>query len=142
MKSILRTLCAIGMFLGAGWSFAQTANTNLRVDVPFAFHVDRALLPAGHYSIRSFGAADGKTLLIQSSDNQWVATVRTHGVQASTAPQLCKLRFLNFGDQNFLWEIWVPGRASGYQLEKGSQVIELESANRAKALDLIARGQR
>jgi|ERR1051326_1198442 hypothetical protein len=141
MKLLASSLFLIGPFLFTALSFAQSVNigVNLSANIPFSFTVERTLLPPGHYTVRSLGAADGKTLLIQSSDHRWIKSVRTHGVYSSAGPDLCKLRFLAYGDKHFLWEVWMPGQQAGNQLSKTAAAIELESeAHRPKAVEVVA----
>jgi len=141
MKFAASSLFLIGPFLLTALSFAQSSNiaVNLSANIPFSFTVERTLLPPGHYTVRSFGTADGKTLLIQSSDHRWIKSVRTHGVHSSAQPELCKLRFLAYGEKHFLWEVWMPGRQAGNQLSKTADAIELEgAAHRAKTVEVAA----
>lgn len=140
MKSLVVFLGAICLIFNAGLSFAQSAGTgvHLSADIPFAFVVEHTTLPAGHYTVRSFGASDGKTLQIQSSDQRWTATVRTHGVYAPRTPQHANLRFLALGEKHFLWEIWMPGNQLGNQMAKNPEALEMESSHRRATVEVAA----
>ena len=127
------------LLLTAGLSFGQSVNgVNLSADIPFSFTVERAILPPGHYTVRSLGAADNKTLLIESSDKHWMKSVRTHGVYALSGPLACRLRFTSYGEKHFLSEVWMPGSQSGYQLSKTPEAKEMERARRADTVVIQA----
>jgi hypothetical protein len=80
--------------------------TRLHVNVPFAFHVDRAMLPAGQYvfemkSVSPYAAAATSVLIRNREGNivHWISTIagaRTNGTG------LDRLLFNRYGDQYFL----------------------------------------
>lgn len=126
-KSGVRLAIALCLLLVPWFSYPQSVSAALHIeaDVPFDFVVGETIFPPGHYTIRSFGASDGKTLSIQGSDARWKTIVRVHSVQASKVPEQCTLRFLSYSGRYFLSELWLPGDALGEQLPTKSKAVRM-----------------
>lgn len=140
-ERLLRLICSLGVLLAAALSYSQTVHTDLNIeaDIPFNFVVGQQTMPAAHYTIRSFGASDGQTLLVRSADGQSKAILRAHGVQAVEVPEKCKLIFLVAGGHHFLHEMWLPGNQRGHQLPQNPEFVELAKRTRADEIMVAAR---
>ncbi len=97
------------MFLLAGGSMiiaaGQDREVGIRANVPFAFHVGDALVPAGTYRVAHFNARD--LLVIRSSEGSTIQLVPSmpSGKDARSA----KLVFHRYGETYFLWQVCIPG---------------------------------
>jgi len=127
-RQVLTLVGVLSLLLAAGSAFAQTIK--VRADVPFKFIINKETLPAGQYTIESFGSLDGRTLSIRSADMNAKAMVRANSVQSRQAAEETKLVFLHYGDLYFLSQIWVAGRVSGHQLPKSARETELARDSR------------
>lgn len=89
------------------------APEKITVDLPFDFTVANHTLPAGNYTIKPLSPS---RLLIRSEDGHKAVIASAYAVQARQAPADAKLVFLRYGDQHFLYQMFVPGTDSGRQL--------------------------
>ncbi len=116
-------LVALLAAMMVGNSVAQTIR--MKADIPFEFVVNGSTLPAGAYSIQSFGAADGKTLLVGNSENHRTAIVNVIGVESGKPAGATKLMFRRYGNHYFLAQVWIAGNDRGQQLPKSHREVEL-----------------
>jgi hypothetical protein len=119
---------------------AVAQSIRMKADVPFEFIVNGSTLPPGQYTIQSFGAADGKTLLVRNSDKNENATVNAIGVDSKTTSKNTKLVFHRYGDRYFLTQVWIAGMESGRELPKSHRESELarDYSNAFQEVDVIA----
>jgi len=101
------------MFVGlaaltATGAFAQSGAV-LKADIPFAFHVGSAILPAGHYEVRSAVGPDLMT--IQCMDCKGAALVPVREVVADTKSSSGGLTFHLRGNAYFLSKVWAAGNS-------------------------------
>jgi hypothetical protein len=122
-KQTLTLIVALSLLISTGSAFAQ--DIRVTSNVPFPFVVDKATLPAGHYSIQSIGLPGGKTLLLRGDQANAQYIVNTHGVEAAKSAQQTKLVFKRYGARYFLSEIWVAGNGSGHQLRTSPREKEM-----------------
>ena len=101
-------LAVAGGFLLAAPAFAQNS-VNVRVKVPFAFHVGGQVLPAGEYDMKA--AAGSSLVTIQNNDCKSTSMVlsKTEGTIAATDD--LQLTFRVYGAARYLDGIWAPGKA-------------------------------
>ena len=121
-----------------GDSLAQTIR--MKADVPFEFIVNGSTLPSGRYTIQSFGAVDGKTLLVRNSEMNQNAMVNAIGVESRKTAKETKLVFHRYGDRYFLAQVWIAGNDSGHQLPKSHREAELakDYSNTFQEVDVVA----
>lgn len=110
MKKFLVMTMAV---LGLSSAFAQQRET-FRADVPFAFRVADAVLPAGEYTI-SQNTLNG-VVYLRSVDGKPAAGAITHGVAPNVAGKASKLVFNKYGDTYFLSEVWASTVYTGWKL--------------------------
>ena len=97
---------------------AQNAG-QMTVNIPFDFSVSGKTLPAGEYYVRR--NIEGPRVVLQISarnKTQSVYLPQTHPLQSSDIQSVSKLLFNRYGDQYFLSQIWISGRAVGDELIK------------------------
>lgn len=121
-----------------GDSVAQTLR--MKANVPFEFIVNGSTLPAGEYIIQSFGAVDGKTLLVGNADLHQSAIVNAIGVESSKPAGKNKLVFHRYGNRYFLVEVWTAGNDYGRQLPKSHREAEMakDYQNTFQEVDVVA----
>jgi hypothetical protein len=130
-------LVVVLALLMVGDGVAQTIR--VKADVPFEFIVNGATLPPGHYSIQSFGAADGKTLLLRNADMEGNAMVNAISVESRDATQT-KLVFHRYGNRYFLAQVWAAGSDYGHEFPKSHRESELakDYSNTFQEVDVVA----
>jgi hypothetical protein len=140
MKRHFTRIAALTLFVttfAVGSARAQNP-ANLRVTVPFDFLVGAEKLPAGDYVVR---AQDSRTAMkIQSLDENGAAYFLIHPVQGRSIQNGSRLVFHKYGDQYFLSQVWIAGRANGEELNRTNSERNLrkEIARRAGQPETVA----
>ena len=118
MISILMVISALTVHAQAGSSFV--------VKVPFDFTLSGKTLPAGQYtvSLSTQGSSDG--LMIRNQERG--AYVQTKPVQTRDRQEETQVIFRRYGDQYFLFQIWISGRSTGREVFKSTREQKLERA--------------
>lgn len=121
-----------------GESLAQTIR--MKADVPFEFIVNGSTLPAGEYTIQSFGAVDGKTLLVGNAGTHQNATVNAIGVESRKPAGKTKLVFHRYGNRYFLAQVWIAGNDRGHELPRSHREAEMakDYENTFQEVDVVA----
>jgi len=115
-------------------SFAQGQSlaVRIRANIPFDFSVADKKLPSGKYSIgRARANSDDTVLSIADADGQPKANRISIPVQAGHAKDNVTLVFHRYGDQYFLFQIWLAGETTGRQFLKSGSEREIERKNSA-----------
>lgn len=120
---IVRVLVLCMVLLGTA-AFAA-AQSNLRVEVPFAFQVGNRVLPAGTYSVtRIF---DGDPSLLALTGVHTKARVNVYGSPTHDRPG-ASLSFLRYGETYFLTAISSPsGKLSVATSGKQRQMASVQN---------------
>ena len=128
--TILSLMVMSMMFIATG-AYAQSF---AKADVPFAFNVGAAQLPAGTYEIKTL-SQDGNQIAIQNSKTHAsaVSLARRDGSRNTES----KLVFDRIGNQYFLSEVWkdagvgmiVPTSKHEQELKKELQLARDASSN-------------
>jgi hypothetical protein len=98
--------------------------SQIRVQIPFAFHVGESLLSAGEYTVET-GAA---LLRLRSVDSKTSLTIICNSVQSLTAPSQDNLVFSKYGDEFFLFQVWKADISRGQEFRRSRREIELASS--------------
>lgn len=138
MKLHASVVLVVLALMMAGESLAQTIR--MKADVPFEFIVNGSTLPPGQYTVQSFGAMDGKTLLVRNAEMNQNATVNAIGLESKTTAKATKLVFHRYGDRYFLAQVWIAGNERGHALPKSHREAELakDYSNTFQEVDVIA----
>ena len=92
-------------------AFGQTAANERRVNVPFKFSAGDTVLPAGLYEITYDSGRPWVVNVRNSNDNKTVAVrIITLLARDSSSKEKIRLVFDTAGEQQFLSEVWLPGR--------------------------------
>lgn len=116
-------------------AIGQTSPGDVVVDVPFAFSVAGANLPAGHYIIAQ--QIDMIKIFNHHSQAVYVPTHSTLRTKADGS----KLVFHHYGDTYFLSEVWVTGNTSGKQLFPSRSERELKARQAEMELAVVRPAQ-
>jgi hypothetical protein len=121
MKKAAYTMIALMVLVGsmAVAARAQTSGrTQVRVSIPFQFHVRNATLPAGDYLIQQLNAgSDAATLLISRKDGAANVIINMMAASGSAQP-MTRVSFRRYGNQYYFAEVWVDGEKAGLQAAK------------------------
>ena len=118
----------LSLVLGVAVVSAQNSHT-LVGDIPFDFHVGKALLPAGEYTVKSTIPVSG-AICIQSTDGSKSAMVQTFALAPSKGDGAAKLVFNRYGSTYFLSQVWNPSESIVLGLSKSK--VEIEVARKAR----------
>lgn len=108
--------------LAVALASAQSGSPAMSLEIPFAFEMSGAVLPAGQYEVTF---SDQRTwIVVREIDSKTVAAAITFGVLSDDMSEAnVKLVFNKYGDRSFLTQIWHPLVVR--QLPKSKQEREL-----------------
>jgi hypothetical protein len=112
--------CTLGAVAVASASQGFAQGTEMRVNVPFAFHNGSQRLPAGMYSVKI--QSEHVILLRGYSKSGIVMTNPEMGKPSEKG----KLVFQRYGDQYFLREVWAANSETGQKCPKSKLEREVE----------------
>lgn len=133
MKTLRPIIVALGLLLAV--SAAKAQDLVLSANIPFDFVVGNRVLPAGEYRLDTVFQDSG---VIALRDQDQPSTTMTGTIPRSLAApcKTTKLVFHRMGNEYFLYQIWVEGRATGRELPKSR--IEVQMAkNQTRADEII-----
>lgn len=135
-KNLILALAVVSVAVASMLTLGAMDSYLLKVNVPFAFQVDKASLPAGQYlvEIRRAGNASalGTALIIRTPDGEaqhMLATRPAHNARYDAA-----LTFHKYSNTYFLASVESDG--SGCQLNKSR--AEKEIATKARAPEAVS----
>ena len=121
MKKTAYTMIALLVLVGAMAvaARAQTAGrAQMRVSIPFQFHVGDTTLPAGDFLVQPLNpTSDGATLQISRKDGSANTIINMIGASGDTQ-SMTKLVFRRYGNQHYFAEVWIDGEKDGLQAPK------------------------
>jgi len=123
------SLVVLSVLISSTGAFAQSY---AKADVPFAFTVGSAQLPAGTYEIKTVGASNS-SIVIQNSETS-AAAMSTAGREQPRNVS-AKLVFHHVGNTYFLAEVWRSSSAEGMIVPTSNQEKELTKELRAANWD-------
>ena len=105
------------------------------IQVPFPFHIDGHVLPAGEYRV---GIAAPGAVQIRGMDQNADATFGAPRLNGSSrTPQAAELIFHRYGQQYFLSQVWFGAGDQGYALAVSH--TEREYARQIASADTVLR---
>jgi len=96
-----------------GITYAQTATSVIKVNIPFEFNVADKNFPAGDYSLVQ---PMQHFLVLRDARGRTVASAFTSGVDVSTPVVTPRLRFESVGGLHVLTELWQGQDPAGQRL--------------------------
>ena len=124
------------LLLVTGMASAQMQQSALKANIPFNFVAGKMALPAGEYRISTISDLGGVLAVAGGDSGQ--ALVGSHAVQAATVAAETKLIFHRYGDQYFLYQVWVSGENRGRELPQTSREKELLARARFTSVAVLA----
>jgi hypothetical protein len=118
--------------VAAGNSYAQES---VKANIPFAFVVGNATLPAGEYQIKDLSMSDASAQLIRRSDGSASMIVLTNAADQKGKDTEPRLLFQRYGDEYFLSQIW--SGATGRQLHESRREKELARAEQSTEVAVL-----
>jgi hypothetical protein len=113
ISSIL-TCAALTLSLGAIMSGPTAAHAqSVTVSIPFNFSANDQKVPAGRYRISLQAPRYLSFVGTQSTRKQYLMLVQPTAEQNSQDGG--RLTFRRYGDSNYLYQVWMPGRGEGRQ---------------------------
>jgi hypothetical protein len=113
------SLVVMAVVISSTGAFAQSY---AKADVPFAFTVGSAQLPAGTYEIRTLGAGNS-SIVIQNRETNAAAMSAAGREQPRNTS--AKLVFHRVGNSYFLAEVWRSSSAEGMIIPASKQEKDL-----------------
>jgi hypothetical protein len=126
---------ALVLMLSASAAYAQNY-TGLVVNVPFAFHIGQAKLPAGEYVVKPVSTPSGKYFRIRSSDSTNMIMLMTLHRNTKLTGNDPSLVFSQYGSNYFLAQLLSPVDGINEALFKGNFEKEL-AANLSNKASLV-----
>jgi hypothetical protein len=96
----------------------------VKANIPFAFDVRNATLPAGTYDVTVLGSFED-FIKVQSVDGRKNVMVMAPGMIEQARAGQSRLVFRRVGGKYFLAQVWVQGSAVHRDVPKGNLEIEL-----------------
>jgi hypothetical protein len=113
------SLVVMSLMFNATGAYAQSF---AKADVPFAFNVGNAQLPAGTYEVRVLGSSPYEIMI---QNHQTSAAAMSIARRESSRTAASKLVFHRIGSQYFLTEVWKGSAAGGMIVPTSKQEQEL-----------------
>ncbi len=133
-KQNLFPLLAV-VLLATGLASAQMGSQAVKANIPFDFMAGKTSMPAGEYKLAEVSDAGVLSVMGGPADKTLVGS---HAVQASAASEKTKLIFHRYGDQYFLYQIWIQGENRGRELPTTALEKELASNIRFSSVAVLA----
>jgi hypothetical protein len=125
--------CVASLFAALACSLtAQSVSAT--ADIPFGFHIDKSVMPAGAYSFQNSGVV----LTVREQNGKHCVMHLTMPASNSKVSPYPKLTFNRYGSDYFLASIWMGNSHEGLTLPIGKMEKELisHSARREIVLSL------
>lgn len=107
MQKLLRSAAlAAAAVLSVALSSASGAGI-VNATVPFDFVVRHRLLPAGEYTIRQLGTADGAAMTLENSKQRFTVIFQTEAASGQAPDAPSTLVFREVGGRQVLQQVWM-----------------------------------
>lgn len=134
MRTIGIAAALLTFTFAAGQCHAQTQGTQAKI--PFAFVVGNKTLPAGEYAIAPALTSTKDVQLIRELDGSSGTMVMTTVADPKGEDVEPRLTFHCYGNECFLWQIWVSG-ASGRELHESRREKEFAITETPKEVAVL-----
>jgi hypothetical protein len=137
ISSIL-TCAALTLSLGAAISGPAAARAqSVIVRIPFNFSANNQKVPAGIYRISLQTPRYLSFVDTRSTKKQDLMLVQPTGEQNSQDGG--RLTFRRYGDSNYLYQVWMPGRGEGRQFVRSRGEQEMLRGLKSPAVEISMR---
>jgi len=118
---------------------AQAQSTNLVVNVPFDFRIDKMAYEAGRYELIRTGSSSVPVWLFRPEAGGRVQIIVTGVTGPKPASEQPLVTFHRYGNVTFMAGIQIPGTAAGMQLTRGKLEQELAGRLAPEKATIVAR---
>jgi len=122
MKNLRSALSILALLLMA--TAARAQETKVLANVPFDFIAGDRAYPAGEYSLKSMNVYNG-VIRLDNTQEAAGGFVLTNPCSGTTPSASTKLVFRRMGENYFLYQVWIEGRASGREFPKSRTEVRL-----------------
>jgi hypothetical protein len=129
------TMLTLTTLMIAATAFAETPE-KISFHAPFDFTVANRTLPAGNYTIRLLSPT---RLLIRSDDGEETLIASNFAAQARQTPEATRLVFARYGDQYFLYQLFVESTDIGRQLSHSEIEVQLAKTTAPEMVTVAGR---
>ena len=127
LGKLVLALCLLTVGGGVVANAQIDSDSRIEANVPFAFVVGKATLPAGKYEIKGIDDNTPGVLELRSANRKTIVfetdAARTRDDEPATKTELV---FDKIGDKYFLAQVWAEGNGAGSQLVKSRTEKRLE----------------
>jgi hypothetical protein len=136
-KQVIQVILAMAVSLSLAVAVGSAQSSpSLKADIPFDFHVGRATLPSGEYTVKSVSPASG-AICIQSRDGSKVAMALTIPFAPSKKDGPAKMVFNRYGSDYFLSQVSNPSDSLVRELMKTKAETEIaKKVNEAQTTEV------
>lgn len=135
ISSIL-TCAALVLSLGAALAGATAAQAqSVTVNIPFDFSANDQKVPAGTYRISLQAPRYLSFVDTQSTRKQYLMLVEPTWEQNSK--DRGRLIFRQYGDSNYLYQVWMPGQGEGRQFVRSRTEQETLRGRKSSSLAYV-----
>lgn len=132
ISSIL-TCAALVLSLGAALTGPTAAQAQaVTVNIPFDFSANDQKVPAGIYRISLQAPRYLSFVDTHSTKKQYLMLVQPTGEQNSK--DRGRLIFRQYGDSNYLYQVWMPGQGEGRQFVRSRAEQETQRERKSSAV--------
>src|SRR5246500_3288046 len=132
ISSIL-TCAAMTLSLGPALSGPAAAQAqSVTVSIPFNFSANDQKIPAGIYRISLQAPRYLSFVDTQDTRKQYLMLVQPTGEQ--NTKDWGRMIFLQYGDSNYLYQVWMPGQGQGRQFVRSRAEQETLRARQSSSL--------
>jgi hypothetical protein len=134
ISSIL-TCAALTLSLNAALSGPTAQAQSTTFNIPFDFSANDQKVPAGTYRISLLAPGYFSFVNTQSSKKQYLMLVQPTWEQNSEDGG--RMIFRRYGDSNYLYQVWMPGRGEGRQFIRSRAEQEMLRGLKSPALTQV-----
>jgi hypothetical protein len=131
------TCAALTLSLGVAISGPAAQAQSVTVRIPFDFSANNQKVPAGIYRISLQTPRYLSFVDIRSTKKQYLMLVQPTGEQNSQDGG--RLTFRRYGDSNYLYQVWMPGRGEGRQFARSRGEQEMLRGLKSPAVEISMR---
>jgi hypothetical protein len=131
------TCAALTLSLGVAISGPAAQAQSVTVRIPFDFSANNQKVPAGIYRISLQTPRYLSFVDIRSTKKQYLMLVQPTGEQNSQDGG--RLTFRRYGDSNYLYQVWMPGRGEGRQFTRSRGEQEMLRGLKSPAVEISMR---
>ena len=133
---VLQKTMMLGMFLMLAVGLGS-AQSGIKVKVPFSFGIGGQTFPAGEYSLKPLPRFP-HAVALQNQSGRTLSYIGTNSLQSRDVASSTKLVFNRYAGQYFLTQMWVAGSEVGWETMKSPVEIQLAKYSPGQQIALLS----